>query len=314
MPQIVVVGSFMQDLAFSTARFPEPGETRIGSFASNAGGKGFNQAVACARLGMDTLFVGALGEDAFAETAKGFSEREGIATRFQICPSVSTGVASVTISETGENMIIVALGANGELSAETVESAADEIASSSVVLCQLEVNLAATRRALELGRELGVTTILDTAPINENVSRELIELADIITSNETEFSFLYEKFNDKPLANSYWRASDEELHVLCRSLGVPMVVLTLGCEGCFVSTVDSCRRFAADEVTPVDTTGAGDAFCGGLAAGLCRFDKDLYLSIEYALCVASLSVEKNGAAPSMPVEADLREQFSNINP
>lgn len=311
MPQIVVVGSFVQDLAFSTASFPEPGETRIGTFASYAGGKGFNQAVACTRLEMDTLFVGALGEDAFAETAKEFAVREGIAARFQICPNISTGAASVTINEAGENTIVVALGANGELATETVEAVASEIASASVVLCQLEVNLAATRQALELGRKFEVTTILDTAPINEGISRKLLDLADIITPNETEFAFLYEKFNDGPLLGEYWREGDEALHDLCRTLGVPTVILTLGSEGCFVSTVDSYRRFRAAEVTPVDTTGAGDAFSGGLAAGLCRFNHNLYRSVEYATRVAALSVEKKGAAPSMPTETELQERFLN---
>ncbi len=325
MPGVVVVGSFVQDLVFRTETFPNPGETRIGTFGPSLGGKGFNQAVACCRQNSDTFLVGAVGRDVFAENARSFAAEIGLKTRFQVCEDSATGAASILVDASGENQIVVALGANEALSPNSVEGVRAEIAQADIALCQLEVSLGATRRLLEIAREEGTASILNVAPINQEATFELIRLADILTPNETEFAFVFEKLLGEPLPPSFLEGSDEQLHALCCRLGVPVVVVTLGSAGSFISLNpafsdrpysiggDSYRRYASLSVSPVDTTGAGDAFNGGLAAGLSLFAMDLDRAARFATVVAGLSVEKAGAAVSMPSYEDVAARLASCH-
>lgn len=313
MPEIVVVGSFVQDLAFNTQQFPRVGETRIGTFFQGPGGKGFNQAVAAARLTGTTRFIGAVGKDVFADSARTFAREIGMDVELEERDGESCGAASIIVDENGDNQIVVALGANSVLSEKWIKSCSDSFRRADVVLCQLEANLPAIRRALELGKEAGATTILNLAPINKDLDTNLIALADIVTPNETEFAFAYELVCGRKLDADYFETTDLELHQLCRELKVPIVIITLGKQGSFIS-IDpdsmpsglslpgdaSFRRFSCIEAKAVDTAGAGDAFNGGLAAGLVRFGGDLVESMQFATVVAGLSVEKPGTAPSMP--------------
>ena len=310
-PRVVVVGSFVQDLTFYAREFPAPGESRIGRFVTGPGGKGFNQAIACHRQGVPTLFVGGVGDDGFAEGARAFAAAEGLQVEFVVRSGVASGAASVVVNDQAENMIVVALGANDEISSADVERAAAAISGAAVVLCQTECNMGATRRALELGRNGGAMTILNPAPINDAIDLEQIQLADVIVPNETEFAFLAEHLLGERLADEYWQMDPASLHALCARLGVGTVVLTLGGSGCFEShhgagaPKPGWRAVPAIAVEPVDTTGAGDAFNGGLAAGLVEHPNDFAAAVDHANRVAGLSVTRPGTAPAMPTRADV---------
>ncbi|MBC2605324.1 ribokinase [Pelagicoccus albus] len=317
MSKIVVVGSFVQDLAFLTPQFPTVGETRIGTFFPGPGGKGFNQAVAAARLQPGTEFIGAVGNDVFSETARSFAKSVGLTNLLEVVEGESCGAASILVDENGDNQIVVSLGANSVLSSDWIKGNLASFQSSSVVLCQLEANLSAIQTALALGRESGAATILNLAPINQDLKPDLVGMADIVTPNETEFAFVYQLLTGKSLPSDYFETSDEELHFLCRELNVPVVVITLGKMGSFIS-VDPDKlpqalslagspyqRFSCIEADAIDTSGAGDAFNGGLAAGLVRFGGDLVQAMKFASVVAGLSVEKRGTAPAMPTLAEV---------
>ena len=312
---VVVVGSFVQDLAFYAETFPKPGESRIGRFAPGPGGKGFNQAIASHRLGASTLFVGAVGADSFGESARTFAAEQGMPVDLVVCEDQRSGVSSIVVDASAQNIIVVDLGANRALPPSEIDARHEMLASSRVVLCQAESNLAATARALKQGREAGATTVLNPAPINDEVDASLISLADVVTPNETEFAFLMAHLRGRTLADEYWLSSDEEVHAWCGELGSPTVVLTLGDQGCFVSHhrahATGGHRFLGSDESPwarvhaadvhaVDTTGAGDAFSGALAAGLASAEGDFLAAVRFANTAAGLSTTQPGTAPAMP--------------
>lgn len=316
MSEVVVVGSYVQDLAFSTPVFPSPGETRIGTFRAGPGGKGFNQAVACNRQGIDTLFVGAVGNDIFADGVRDFIASEKLRAELEVCADQPTGAASIVVNENAQNLIVVALGANDYLSTDHINRFHDDIARARYLVCQVENNIAATERALEIGQNTGTTTILNPAPINNSLTRALLQSADIITPNETEFVFLMAHVLNRKIPDDFWLEDDASIHAYCCQANVATVILTLGDKGCFVSHNKvagvspapggkAFYRVPAITVEAVDTTGAGDAFNGGLAAGLCRYPDDFRRAIQFANTVAGLSTTRHGTAPAMPSQQDV---------
>jgi ribokinase len=316
MFDVVVVGSYVQDLAFNTEIFPAPGETRIGAFRTGPGGKGFNQAVACNRLDIKTLFIGAVGDDIFAKGVREFITSEGLSAELQVCADHPTGAASIVVNGDGQNLIVVALGANDHLSSDHISTFSAQISHAKYLVCQVENNIAATEAAMKIAREAGVTTILNPAPINDGLTRALVQSADILVPNETEFVFLMNTVLGHTIPNDFWLQDDASIHQFCRQSGAATVVLTLGDKGCFVSfdeNSDNARnsadgpyyRIGATSVDVVDTTGAGDAFNGGLAAGLVRFPGAFRTAIEYANKVAGLSTTKPGTAPAMPTLTEI---------
>ncbi len=318
MTDVCVIGSYVQDLAFNTPKFPAPGETRIGTFKTGPGGKGFNQAVACNRQGISTTFIGAVGDDIFGRGVRDFIAGEGLTAHLQKFREHASGAASIVVNANAENLIVVALGANDHLSPDYIADHGEAVKGAKVVVCQVENNIAATEKALFLAGETDAIALLNPAPINDKLSRELVLMSDILAPNETEFAFLMEHLFDVRLPADYWTEDDATLHGYCCQAEVEVVILTLGDKGCFVSYNDKARRVRGDlrpdqnyfrvpvvKVSPRDTTGAGDAFSGGLAAGLVRFDKNLKKSLEYATVVAGLSTEKAGTAPAMPTRAEV---------
>jgi ribokinase len=305
-PRVVVVGSYMQDLCWKCPEFPKPGETLVGGFATGPGGKGSNQAIACGRLGVPTLFVGAIGKDAFAEQARAFYKSEGVAARFAIKSRHATGNAAILVDSHGQNQIIIAPGSNLALARADVPLAA--IRGARVVVTQLESNIATTSWALGEARRAGVTTILNTAPMRADFDHTMLRHVDIVVPNETEFAALVNLIPStgvKNLTEARLAAmTPMELHVLCRALRVPAVVVTLGERGCFVSTAKESIHLPAHNVHVVDTTGAGDAFIGGLAAAL-ACDSAIVDAARWANAVAALSVTKPGTAPSMSTTREL---------
>ncbi len=316
MADVCVVGSYVQDLAFSTPVFPAPGESRIGTFTTGPGGKGFNQAVACNRQGVATAFIGAVGDDLFGRGMQDFVAEEGLDAHLQVFSEHASGAASIVVNKKAENLIVVALGANEYLSPEYVARHDQLLKGAKVVVCQAENNLAATERALALAGETDAIALLNPAPINEKLSKELLLMADILVPNETEFAFLMQHLYQVELPDRYWTSADTALHAFCCRANVGVVILTLGEKGCFVSCNPNALRARRDlrpeplffrvpaaRVSATDSTGAGDAFSGGLAAGLVRYGNDLRRAVEYANVVAGLSTERAGTAPAMPTRA-----------
>ena len=295
--KIVVVGSFNADLIAYTQRLPRPGETVSGHlFEPGAGGKGSNQAVAAARLGADVTFVGRIGKDVFATMALDLWRQENVNCEFVVEDAdTATGVAPVLVDDSGENSIVVVLGANLKLSADDVDAARAAIERADVVMTQLEVSVEATQRALELGREAGAITLLNPAPA-VSVPRDVLELADWLTPNETELETLTEEIGTAPPLRS-----DQSL------------VVTLGGSGARLvssESADSGRVFAPPAVGAKDTTGAGDAFNGAFAVALAE-GAGAADAVRFANATAALSVTRAGTSSSMPVRSEVEDLLAN---
>ncbi len=310
---VVVVGSYVQDYVWQVPALPALGESRIGTFFSGPGGKGFNQAICCHRQGVKTAFIAAVGDDVAAQSARATAEASGLPCLWHIADA-ATAAASVVVAADGSNLICVALGANLSLTQAVVNAQSAVIAQAKVLLTQLETNLSAGFEALTLARASGVLTLLNPAPINPLVTLELIALADILTPNETEFAHLLQALHGIELPPHWWRATDAELHSWARELSNLTVVITLGAEGAFVSHAPNqlrgddelYYRVAALPANAIDSTGAGDAFNAGLAAGLVKFaDQNFFRAVTYATQVAALSVERVGAALAMPTAEEV---------
>jgi ribokinase len=288
--RIVVVGSFNTDLTAYMQRMPRPGETVHGhKFVIGPGGKGSNQAVAAARLGADVTFVGRVGQDVFSEVALRMWQQENISTRFVIRdPENSTGVAPIFVDDSGENSIVVVLGANLAISTVDIDAAADTIGQADVLIVQLEINYDATAYALKVAKERGIRTILNPAPAGQ-VAPDVLALADFITPNETELEALAGKPGTpvEEAARSLLTTDDQT------------TIVTLGAQGAQSVRKDGSIHVPTYKVDVVDTTGAGDAFNGGLAVALAE-GKNLRDSIAFANATAALCVTRPGTAPSMP--------------
>jgi len=300
--QVIVVGSFVQDLTWNCAAFPQAGETVIGTFASGPGGKGSNQAVAAGRAGAATLFIGAVGRDTFAAGARAFYQAEKISARWIDKPGHATGAAAILVSASGQNEIVVALGANAFLS--KADLPAKLFAGAKVVVTQLESSLAAAAAALKAARAAGAVAVLNPAPMRADFDPALLRHADVLIPNETEFTALVnllpvtgiKDFTEAQLA----ALGHDDIHALARSFGPSVVIVTLGKRGCLVSQESGYTFIPSLRVRAVDTTGAGDAFVGGFAAGLVKLKGDLLAAARFGTAVAALSVTKRGTAPAMP--------------
>lgn len=299
---VVVVGSFIQDLAFFSREFPRPGETVVGDFREGPGGKGFNQAVAATRAGATTLFVGAVGSDAFGASAHKFARSAGIQTHFVDKKKEATGAAVISIDAQGQNKIIVSLGANLALHKRDVPI--PPLRAASVVVCQGESDFRTVAHVLKTARAASAVTVLNPAPMRADFDPALLKHAEVLIPNELEFTALANQLPRSGARNltpeALHRLPADRLHALCRSFGVPVVIVTLGARGCFVSQPDVYVRIRAHEVEAIDATGAGDAFVGGFAAGLVRFKRNVFEAAHFANAVAALAVTLPGTATAMP--------------
>ncbi len=320
LPCVIIVGSYVHDHVWQTDRFPQPGETRRAlGFSTGPGGKGFNQAVACVRQSGKALFIGALGNDALAESARSFAENEKLDCAWLMLDHVPTAAAGIIVNAEGGNQIMVNLAANEHLSADFLRGHGARFADARVLLVQLENNLDAVRTALVLGAEHGLLRVLNPAPMHAEFNTAILSLCDLITPNETEFAQLVELFCGKPLkAENVAAMADAELHARCRELGVPSIVITLGAAGCFVSHAAGTLRgdkrdhyrIAAEKVVALDTTGAGDSFNGALVAMLSQSPLGAFAdAVRHANRVAALSTEKPGAASAVPYRHEVNARF-----
>ena len=299
-PDIVVIGSFMQDLCWRTDRFPNPGETIVGVSSAGAGGKGSNQAIAAARAGGSTLFIGAVGKDVFGKAAQAFYRAEGIPARLVEKPKAGTGTAAIIVDKTGQNQIVISLGANALLGVRDMDL--DAIAGAEVVVGQLESNQETTKKMLSFARENGATTVLNPAPMPAAFDRSILDAVDVVIPNENEFLALLGAcaIDGPKTPEALVATADDALHALCRKVGVYTVIVTLGRHGVFVSEPDRCTRLKPHKVKAVDTTGAGDAFVGAFAAGLVRFEGIALAAARFGNAAAALSVTRPGTAASLP--------------
>jgi len=305
--KIVVVGSSNMDLVVKSPRIPAKGETILGGdFIMTPGGKGANQAVAAVKLGAEVYFVAKLGDDIFGRQSLSNFQKVGINTDYvEQTKEAPSGVALITVDDAGDNIIVVAPGANQKLSPEDVNKAQSAIVSSGAVAAQLEVPLDTVEFAARLANEAGVPFILDPAPA-QKLSDELLRMVDVIKPNETEAGILTGvEITDE---NSAQKATKGLLE-----RGVKAVVLTMGSKGYLLATNDGAEFVPSIKVDAVDATAAGDAFTGSLSVGLAR-GKTLKEAAWFANHVAALSVTIMGAQFSMPdaeqVENFIKERFA----
>jgi ribokinase len=291
------VGSANVDLAFRAACLPRPGETLTGStFQLAFGGKGANQAVAAARLGARAGLVARVGQDLFGRQLRQHFLAEGLdCTHVTTDPSQPSGVASITVDDQGRNCILVVAGANGRLAPADVRAAADAIGTARILLCQLEVPVATTHAALQIARAAGVTTVLNPAPAAP-LADDLLALADLCVPNETEA----ERLTGLAVTN---HAQAEAAARQLQARGAKTVLVTLGAQGVLV-VEQQVRHVPGLSVQAVDTTGAGDAFIGGLAVFLAE-GLALEQATARACAVAALSVTRLGAQAALPTRAEL---------
>ena len=310
--KIVVVGSYNQDLSWICDEFPKTEETIFGKFKMTTGGKGSNQAVAVARTGIKTAFVGSIGNDSFGKEVKQFYVDEGIEFFLTEQEDTPTGTAGIVVNSIGQNKIIVSPGANDKLSPLDIPE--NLVREAQVVICQFESQLNTTAYVLKTARDAKVTTILNPAPMRLDFKPGLIDNIDILIPNEIEFTQLIKHFCPKLYMdfteNTIHQLSEEKLHQLCRNIGIDTIIVTLGHHGCFVSTNDNFKLLPANNHNKViDTTGAGDAFVGAFASGYVQFNKDILKSAKFGNLVAGLSVTKLGAASSMPYRDEINSLF-----
>jgi ribokinase len=279
---VVVVGSANIDQIFRVVAIPAPGETVLSTgFSTALGGKGQNQAVASARSGAPTTFVAALGTDAFATEVRTGLDADGIDGSLLRTVAAPTGTALIAVDDSGENTIIVEPGANGSLT-ELTEGDAAAIAAASVLVLQLEIPLQTVLAAARIARGPGTTTVLNAAPIRD-LPEELLADIDVLVVNEHEAAHL---------------APDGDAGTLA-----PVVIVTLGAQGAVLHRRGlPDRHERAPRVTAVDATGAGDTFCGALAAALAG-RTPIEEAVRFAVTAASLSVQTAGAVPSIPLRA-----------
>ena len=280
---VVVVGSANLDLVVRSPRIPDPGETLIGdAYDEYPGGKGLNQAVAAARSGATVVFVGAVGDDDAGTRLRTVATSDGIDTASTPSVAAPTGRALITVSEDGENTIVVVPGANATVTARNAPHG-------SVVLAQLEIPLATVVRAFTDGRRAGAITILNPAPASP-LPAELLAVTDVIVPNEHEIELIGGV-------------------AALLAAGVSTVIVTKGASGVEVTTTTedgrpASTRHAAIEVDAVDTTGAGDAFCGALAARLAAGEA-LDDAVAWAICAGGLATTRRGAVPSLPTQDEI---------
>jgi len=298
---IVVVGSINIDLVARTGAIPRPGQTVLGhEFAVIPGGKGANQAVAAARLGASCAMVGRVGSDSFGRQSVESLSRHGVdVAHVAVTPDRSTGVALILVEASGQNAICVVPGANGCLTPQDIEAHRDALAAARVCLLQLEIPVATVRRAIELCRELGVLTILDPAPADAGLPRELFAV-DVLTPNAGEAATL----TGLPFSDD--AANLAAVAEALSRFGARRVVLKLGPGGSAVIQEGAITRVPGFRVEVVDTTAAGDAFTGGLGVALAR-GEDLVEAARYASAAGALACTRFGAQPSMPTADQVRE-------
>lgn len=295
---VLVVGSANMDLVVKCSRFPLPGETIFGNkFQMFPGGKGANQAVCCAKLGMKTYFIGKMGNDELGKRLSDSMENDGVdLTYLMTDKSEHTGTALITVDLNGQNQIIVISGSNMKLSPSDIRKNKNTFSEIKVVLTQLEIPIDTVIETAILSKDNGAIFILNPAPACE-IPDEIYPLVDYLTPNETELQML------SCMVVSDIGSAEKAAKMLIEK-GAQNVIITLGEKGALLVNKNHTELYSTQKVAVVDTTAAGDSFNGALAYSLAN-NVELADAICFANKVASISVTRMGAQSSMPVLAEI---------
>jgi ribokinase len=299
MSRIIVLGSINMDVVVTAPRHPQLGETIFGDEVHFIpGGKGCNQSVAAKRLGGDVTLIGRLGNDGFGATMQAFLHDEGInLMHLRMLDKTSTGMALITVSHDSENTIVVVSGANKRIAPEDVS--AIELRADDVVVSQFEIPQETIKALFTKARAVGATTILNPAPAAEFIM-DLLPLVSVLIVNETELAFL----TNTPLSED-----QDQLARAARSLQATpdqKVIVTIGSRGALYISGEQMLHVPSPSVKAIDTTGAGDCFVGALAVALSE-KKPIEAGLSFANTAASISVQRLGAAVSVPMRAEVNE-------
>lgn len=306
MGKVTVFGSFVVDLMGRTPHLPVPGETVKGSmFKMGPGGKGFNQGVAAHKAGADVTMVTKLGKDSFANVALDAMKELNMKQDYVfVTEEAETGCALILVDEnTSQNEIVVLLGACNTITDDEVDSLTDILKDSEYLLTQLETNVSATNRVIDIAHKNHTKVILNTAPV-QPIEGEVLKKVYLITPNEVEAEIITgipvdSKENADKAADWFFEK------------GVENVLITLGGRGVYIATDEKRAIIPAYHVEAIDTTGAGDAFNGGLVAALAE-GKNLWEAAGFANALAAVAVQRLGTTPAMPTREEI-EQFIKEN-
>lgn len=302
-PKIGVIGLGGQSAFLTSAHLPKPGQTvSCTDLFFELGGKGYNQAIACARMGVDTVFVGAVGDDAYGKACKSELEAEGI-TACLIQKPVPTAFAVITTAQNAENTVSVYPGAAKALEPEDLRQAAvmDVLQDCSCLLLQNELSRSCLEEACRIGKELGIPVYLNPAPA-DGLSWDILKKCHLITPNYGEALLLAGVSSDE-------RPDGETLARIFRKKGISRAVITLGAQGALLMEQDDIRMIPSFSFElPVDTTGAGDTFNGYLVGGLMS-GMGLYEAACLATVASGISVTRHGAAGSIPFMAEVDANY-----
>jgi ribokinase len=305
MTKIVVIGSFVVGQTIRVPRLPALGESLVGdSFDLGPGGKGSNQAIAARRLGAQVEMLACIGDDLFAGMVEPLYAHEGIAThQIHRLAGAKKGVAFINVLPSGENWITVDPGANLLMTAAHVEAIEEQIATSDVVMAQLETATPAVAKAMQLGRKHGVLTVLNPAPARA-LPADLLANVDLLTPNQTETRILQGLAPDDPTPTL-------ELARRLLAVGVKQIVVTQGAQGALIVTPDTLLPVPSATIQAVDVTGAGDCFNAALAVALGE-GLSLQEAVQRACYAGAYTARHLGVIPGLPTRVQLEEFIAGL--
>jgi len=300
--RIVVVGSLNMDLVVQTNRFPQIGETILGSgFMISPGGKGANQAVAASRLGAHVSMIGCIGRDIFGENLlKNLRENNVEISDVEVIEQIATGVAMIILKD-GDNLIIVDSGANSSLSVKTVEDKANFIKNNDILMVQLEIPFETVERVVDIAKDNGIKVLLNPAPARK-LSDAFLSKIDIITPNETECEIIT-GINVKSVEDA------KKAVLLLLKKGIKQIIITMGSKGVVYNSGNEIIHKPVHEVNVVDTTAAGDSFSGAIAVAISQ-GKGIDDAVDFGNIVGTLTVTKKGAQNSLPTLNEVQSFIS----
>lgn len=302
MADVVVLGSLNMDLVVRAQQMPRPGETVHGdAFTTIPGGKGANQAAAAARLGAEVAMVGRVGADAFGSGLIDNMRSQGVdVSNARIDPGAPSGIAMIIVDGRGENSIVVAPGANGQVDLDDLRQARELLSRAKYLVMQFEIPLPVVGRAIELAREMDLSVVLNPAPAY-SVEPSFLAGVSCLVANETEAEVLT-GMGVRDLDTA--RIAGQSM----LALGIPVAIITLGANGALLVTEGQVTHIPAREVEVVDTTAAGDAFVGGLVSARLR-GLDWADAVRYATCAGTLATTVLGAQTSLPMADQVNAFF-----
>ena len=304
MKKICIIGSIGYDLTTYMYQFPKAGETIVGKkFIQNPGGKGDNQVIAAARMGADTTFIGAVGDDNYGELLKKNLESNNVKTHLKIVPNMSSQIATILIDESGENRIVIVPGANNFVDKKEIDDNFNIIKECDIILMQLEIPMETVEYVVNKCYELNKIIILNPAPGAE-LSLNIIKKCTYLTPNENEIGLITKMPYD----------TIDNIKLAAKSLidkGAQNVLVTLGEKGAYLKNDKEDIIIPTLKVKAIDTTGAGDCFNGVFAAYL-ALGKSVIEAIKYANCASSISVTRSGTVPSLPYKKEVDEKFKDF--